>query len=459
LQATRIRPDTRPTDRLRLAAAGLSAVLPGLGQLFNRRPRLAALFLIPSVILAAFALSIVLFLFPSPSRLAAWVASPQVLGTLLTLNLAVLAWRLLAIGQAFLDTRRTGPTGRLGIVGIVLIAILVVIPHLAVYRYGTILGDTLGRIFTGDVLGSGQDPTTATGPTPADSARINVMLIGVDALQTRTEDLTDTMMVASLDPIGHTVSLLSIPRDLIDTPLGNGDVYGPKLNSLMSYANARPKEFPKGGIRTLEDALGTLLGIPIHYYARIDFVGFIKMVNALGGVDVTVARGFDDPTYDGYGFVKSGYGTGYSITSGPHHLDGINALAYARSRKAIGESDFTRQARQQQILVALRDKATHGESLLFELPDLLDAIGQTIRTDVPVDRLPALAAIMDEVGRDAVTSVVIRSPLIHPKSTRYGDAQEPDLARIRVVAAGLFSVPGSAPTAWPTPTPSPRPSA
>lgn len=457
MQATRIRPDTRPTDLRRLTAAGLSAVIPGLGQLFNRRPRLTALFLIPSLVLAAVLLSIILVQFPSPARLAAWVASPQVLGALLTLNLVALVWRLLAVGQAFLDTGRTGPTGRLGIAGIVLVAILVVIPHLAVYRYGTTLGDTLGHIFTGSVLGAANHDGPATGPIPGDGERINVLLIGVDALQTRTEDLTDTMMVASLDPVGHTVSLLSLPRDLIDTPLGTGDVYGPKLNSLMSYADAHPKAFPKGGLRTLEDAIGTLLGIPIHYYARIDFVGFIKMVDAVGGVDVTVDRGFDDPTYDAYGFATSGYNTGYSITAGDHHLDGINALAYARSRKALGESDFTRQARQQQILVALRDQATRGGSLLFQLPDLLVAIGQTIRSDVPVDRLPALAAIMEDVGRNDVTSVVIRSPLVHSKQTRYGDSQAPDLARIRAVAAALFTDPGTLPSAWPTPTPTKPP--
>ena len=442
-------------DRRRLAAAGLSAVIPGLGQLFNRRPRLAALFLVPCLILLL--VGVVLVQTQSPARLAAWVVNPPVLGALLTLNLALLAWRLVAVGQAFLDTKWTGPTGRLGIIGIVLIAVAVAIPHLAVYRYGTLLGDTFARVFSGPVVAPGS--SSVPGPSPAEGARINVMLIGVDALQNRTEDLTDTMMVASLDPVGHTVSLLSIPRDLVDTPLGNGDVFAPKLNSLMSYANSHPSDFPQGGIRALEDALGALLGIQIHYYARIDFVGFIKMVDAVGGVDVVVAHGFNDPTYDAYGFKKSGYGTGYSITAGPHHLDGVNALAYARSRKAITESDFTRQARQQQILVALRDKATQGGSLLFELPDLLDAVGKTIHSDVPPGELPTLAAIVDEVGRNAIASVVIRSPLIHPKVTRFGDSEEPDLARIRAMAAALFSTPGTPPTPWPTPTPTKAPKA
>ena len=96
---------------------------------------------------------------------------------------------------------------------------------------------------------------------------------------------------------------------------------------------------------------------------------------------------------------------------------------------------------------------------LFKLPDLLDAVGDTIRSDVPVDQLPALAAIMEEVGRDDVTSVVIRSPLVHPKKTSFGDSQAPDLAAIRAMAAKLFSAPGTAPAPWPTPKPTKAPKA
>jgi polyisoprenyl-teichoic acid--peptidoglycan teichoic acid transferase len=453
VQATRIRPDSRPTDLRRLAAAALSALIPGLGQLFNGRRRLAALFLVPSLILIA--LGFLLTQSQSPARLAAWVVSPQVLGTLMTLNILALAWRLLAVAQAFLDTRRTGPTGWPGIVGIAIIAVLVILPHVAVYRYGTILGDTFEKVFTGAVLDAVDDRRTSTGPIPGVDERVNVLLVGIDKRGKRTANLTDTMMVASLDPIGHTVSIVSIPRDLIDTPLGNGDVFGPKLNSLMHYADTHPREFPLGGIRTLETAVGALLQIPIHYYARLDFAGFIKMVDAVGGIDITVKKGFEDPKYDGYGFE----GRGFAMTAGRHHLDGANALAFARTRKAPGESDFTRQERQQQILIALRDQATRGGSLLFALPGLLEAVGETIRSDVPVDRLPALAAIMEEVGRYDVTSVVIRSPLIHAKKTRYGDSQAPDLAAIRAVAAALFSAPGTPPAPWPTARPTKPPKA
>ena len=398
-------------ERRRLAAAALSAILPGLGQGFNRRGQLAALFAIPSAVLLL--AGVVLVQVQSPARLVAWIVAPQVLGALLALNLLALAWRLIAVGQAFLDTSRPGPTGRLGLAGIVIIAVVVALPHLVVYRYGTILGETFARIFEGAGF-AGVAGGTA-GPTPADGGRINVLLVGVDKLPNRSATLTDTMMVASLDPVGKTVSLLSVPRDLIDTSLGDGNAFGPKLNSLLGYADAHRDQFPNGGMRTLENAVGALLGIPIHYYARIDFVGFIDMVDSVGGVDVMVARGFEDPGYDGFGFGRRGW----SITAGPHHLDGPNALAYARSRKAAGESDFTRAGRQQQILVALRDRATSGGSLLFQLPGLLDAVGKTIRSDVPVDKLPALAAIMEEVShRNVVSAVVVRPMRNVVSSTR-----------------------------------------
>jgi LCP family protein required for cell wall assembly len=418
-------------------------LIPGLGQLFNHRPRLAALFLIPSVILVG--LGIALVETGSPARLAALIVSPQVLGTLLALDLLVLAWRLLAVGQAFFDRGRTGPTGRLGIIGIVVIALLVALPHIAIYRYGTILGDAFGRIFQDATLNEGGGGAPA--PPPNDGQRINVLLVGVDKTAERTATLTDTMIVASLDPVGRTVSMVSLPRDMVNVPLGNGDVYGPKLNSLLSFADRDPKAFPKGGMRALEDAVGALLGIPIHYYARIDFVGFIAMVDAAGGVDIDVARTLSARRYDGYGLPE----TGFLLTAGRHHLDGAQALAYARIRKGKTETDFTRAARQQEVIVALRKSVTAGGSLFWRLPTLLDAFANMVRTDVPTSRLPELAAIVDEVGSNAVVRVVLGHPLVAAAETRYGSSQVPNLKAIRAVAAKLFSTPGTPPMPWPTP--------
>ena len=447
MHARRVRPDTGPIDRRRLAAAGLSAVLPGLGQAFNRRSRLASLFLAPSLVVLGVA--IVLITTQSLTRLAAFVVAPPVLGTLLTINLLALVWRLLAVGQAFLDTRRPGPTGRLGVIGIALILALVAVPHVMAYRYGTAFGSAFARMF--------DDERALPEPSPALTDRINVLLVGVDATRRRTATLTDTMMVVSLDPVGHTISMLSLPRDLIDVPMSDGNVYGPKLNSLMSYADTHPDDFPQGGMAALEDAVGTLLGVDIQYHAQVRFGGFIRIVDAVGGVDVDVVQGFTDPKYDGNG---EG-GRGWSITAGRHHLDGRNALAFSRSRKAPGESDFTRALRQQQVIIGVRDAVTKDGSLLWELPALLDAVGDAVRTDLPTSRLPQLAAILDEIDDDSITRSVIRHPLVRSVSTRYGSSLEPDVVAIRKVAAGLFPAPGLPPKPWPTPKPraEPKPSA
>jgi LCP family protein required for cell wall assembly len=251
-------------------------------------------------------------------------------------------------------------------------------------------------------------------------------------------------MVASLDRTLGSVSLVSVPRDLVDVPLGNGDVYGPKLNSLLGYAERHPEEFPDGPVRTLENAVGALLGIRIHYYATLDFNGFADLVDAVGGVVVNVKKGFEDPTYDGYGLD----GRGWSIEPGRHLLDGPNALAYARSRKALGESDFTRQDRQQQILVALRSRILSGGSLFFQLPGLLDTLGAMVRTDLPPDRLPELAALADTAERDEIVRVVIQRPLIRPTKNRYGAVQEPDLDAIRGMAAVVLPPPGTPASPW-----------
>ncbi len=152
----------------------------------------------------------------------------------------------------------------------------------------------------------------------------------------------------------------------------------------------------------------------------------------------TSRRPIDDPGYDGFGEGKRGW----SITAGEHHLDGANALAYARSRKSAGESDFTRAGRQQQIIVALKDAATEGGSVFWELPGLIGAVGDSIRTDLPIDRLPQLAAAIDEMGKGGITRAVIRHPLVRSVDTRYGSSLQPDIPAIRAVAAGLFPPPG-----------------
>lgn len=422
-------------------------VLPGTGQALNGRLRPALAFLVPSLVAIAGAW---LFLHSdTPTMLVARVVAPPVLAALLVLNLVVLAWRLVAVLGAFLDRRYPLRPGRLGAAGLAVVLVLTAVPHVLAWSYGSAAQAMFGQVFAGSNANA-----TTTLPQPGTNERLNVLLIGVDSGPGRTEALTDSLIVVSLDPIGRRVSMLSIPRDLASIPLGNGDTYGPKINSLLSYAERNPKLFPEGGIRTLENAVGALLGIPIHAYAQVDLAGFARMVDAVGGVDIDVKKPLDDPAYP-----RLDGGHGWSVTAGPHHFDGLDALAYARVRKVLGESDLTRAARQQEVLVALRNQAVSA-GLLVGLPQLLEAVGSTVRTDLAQDQLPQLAALAEQIGGSRTVKVVLTSPQIKAGSGAYGSVFLPVPARIKQLVKVIFGSPGADPT-WPVPAPSgsssPRP--
>lgn len=443
----------RGSDLPRVVAAGASAVFPGLGQLVNRRPRLAAWFGIPTLVAAL--IGALLVVTGSPARLLATVVAPSVMTFLLAVNALVLAVRLVSVWHAFFDRRHATSPGRVGMLVLAALTVAVVLPHAFANAWGTSAAASFSKIFTS----SGTGPGRQAAAVDPGSGRVNVLIVGVDSLPWRGETLTDSLMVASLDPVSKTASLLSLPRDIVDVPLGNGDVFAAKINSLMSYAAAHKDRFPQGGMRALEDAVGTMLGIPIHYYARIDFVGFVALVDAIGGVDVNVKKGFTDPVYDGYGF--AGYSPtsappGWSVTAGPHHFNGYEALAYARSRYAVGESDFTRAGRQQEILLAIRARLLSNGALLTQLPQLFQALGNLVKTDVPVERLPDFAAIVDEMGPSSISRRVLEHPLVvGANDPRLGSVQRPDLPAIRALAATLFPPPGTAPTGSSAPSRTP----
>jgi polyisoprenyl-teichoic acid--peptidoglycan teichoic acid transferase len=220
----------------------------------------------------------------------------------------------------------------------------------------------------------------------------------------------------------------------------------------MSWAERHRKEFPEGGVKVLEGAVGALFGIPIHAYATVDLAGFVAMVDAVGGVDITVKKALADPNYPRLDGKR-----GWSVEPGRHHFDGADALAYARIRKALGESDLTRAARQQEVLVALRNQVV-GAGALLNLPRLMAAAGTTIRTDLPQDLLPQLAALAAQVDGSSTVKVVLSSPQIKSGgTTKYGSVFLPVPTRIAQLTKVVFGPPGADPT-WPVPRPKPSPS-
>lgn len=442
-------------DLRRTIAAGASAVIPGFGQLINGRLRLARWFALPALILIAFlALRIAT---NSPARLLASIVSPSVMGLLLALNVVVLGWRLVSVLHAFFDRRYEARSGRAGAAGLALLLILVVVPH----GLANALGSSSQAAFSSVFAGAG-----GSGPGGAVAAilgglgsrdRVNLLIVGLDTAPGRAESLTDSLMVASVDPVGRTASLISVPGDIVRVPLGNGSLYGPKLNSLLSYADANPAQFPQGGMRALEDAVGALLGIRIDYYARLDLVGFARLVDAVGGVDVNVRKGFVDHRYDGLGINPKGI-HGWSVTAGLHHFNGYEALAYARSRYASGESDFTRAVRQQELLVAIRARVMSDGGLLMRLPQLVTVFGGAVRTDLPADRLPDLAAVADQLKAASFFRLVLGAPYVRPGSDpALGSVLLADLPLIRAAVASIAPPAGETPVAPSAPQPTAAP--
>ena len=208
--------------------------------------------------------------------------------------------------------------------------------------------------------------------------RVTFLVTGVDSGHDRTHALTDTLLVVSVDKDTNQAVMLSIPRDTARFPMYSGGIYNDKINSLMTAARNNPSKYPDGPTGTLTKEIGYLVGIPINYYAAINLEGFQSMVDLVGGVDIVNPKPITDPVYDWFN------GTyGFYLTAGKHHLDGKTALAYARSRYGAGDNDFTRAARQQQLLLALRAKMG-TTTMLTKLP--VDPPGR--REDDP-DELPA----------------------------------------------------------------------
>ena len=428
------------------------------------RRRLGLLLGLPVVFLVSAV--VVLLATTSSFRLAAQLAADEVLAGLIVLQGIVLVWRLVAVGSSLFSPRLPRPGVRDSL-PIALLLVAVVLPQ----AYAGALTQA-GREAANDIFDDATPPPVAAAPSvapepdpsflaPAPSAttapsvspspsgppavpRINLLVIGVDAGVGRNTYLTDTMIVVSVDPVAETVSMLSIPRDMVDVPLPDGRTYTGKINSLASYARHHTPQFPgydgTGG-DVLMDALGALLGMEIDMYATVNLGGFVRVIDTLGGIDVNVLRSFCDPSYTEYG-----YEHGFSITKGRHHLNGNQALAYARVRKPAGESDFTRAARQQEVLSGIRDSIVGGRFLNDPI-GLVRALGKTVTTNVPRNRLPDYVELATKIDRRKTYRAVIKSPLVRSAMDRRGSIQVPNVKAIRALAAELFPVSGELPAA------------
>ena len=253
-----------------------------------------------------------------------------------------------------------------------------------------------------------QSPLAAALSQP-EPERINILVMGVDVPDYEAEPArTDTIMVVSIDPTGGPNAVLSIPRDLW-VPIGP---YGENRINTAYFLGQTRSEYPGGGPGLLRATVEQNFGISIDYYVCVDFDGFRRLVDEIGGVTVEVERDIYDSAYpDGQGGLTTIF-----IPAGLQHMDGEMALQYARSRH--DSNDFDRARRQQQLLVALRDEVLGNggvTGLIPRLPSLYRSFSDAVETDLSLDDLARLADIAEQLDANRVETAV----LDHTVTTRY----------------------------------------
>lgn len=282
------------------------------------------------------------------------------------------------------------------------------------------------------------DPTPTTAPPtptalPEWSGRdpINILLLGVD---TRVGDTgpprSDTIIIVHVDPVAKRVDMLSIPRDLLVEIPG---YYATKINAAYPFGEL-DESIPGGGPTLVAQTIEYNFGIPIHYFAEVDIAGMEKVVDTIGGIMVDVPGIVKD---DQYPTEDSGF-TRVRFTPGLQMMDGVTAVRYARTRHDGG--DFSRQTRQQQVLLAIRERAL-ATGLITNLPDIISELGDSVRTDILGDdpslrKLYSLARLGQDIGRENIYSHSL-SGLVYEEVINDGYYLVGDWDVIRALAADL----------------------
>ncbi|PKM91146.1 hypothetical protein CVU82_03780 [Candidatus Falkowbacteria bacterium HGW-Falkowbacteria-1] len=242
-----------------------------------------------------------------------------------------------------------------------------------------------------------------------DQDRINILLLGMGGQKHDGGYLTDTIILVSLKPSTKKISMLSIPRDLSVAVEGMG---WQKINAINAFAES--KKDGSGG-EALSQALSDVLDIPIHYYIRVDFNGFVNIVDILGGVELEVENTLEDYHYpisgqedneDYYSRFEHLY-----IEKGWQKMDGTLALKYARSRYASGieGSDFARARRQQKIIQAVKEKLLKTENFFKPtvISGLISELNESLSFNLKIWEAIKLWQMFKDVGDSDISNYVL----------------------------------------------------
>jgi len=239
------------------------------------------------------------------------------------------------------------------------------------------------------------------------------------------------MILVTIDPATGKAGMLSIPRDLWVTIPG----YGENRINTAHYLGDK-NGYPGGGPALAMKTVQYNLGVPVHFYIRVDFDGFRRIVDTLGGIEIDVPQAIDDPKYpdENYGYDP------FYIERGSQYLDGHTALKYARTR-ATSDSDFDRARRQQQVLLAIREKAI-AVGVIPKIPELWATMADTVQTDLQLVDILELAKLVDRISGDNVQTVVVdRSMTVDYRTDTGAQVLLPIREKMRPVIDAMFSSP------------------
>jgi LCP family protein required for cell wall assembly len=238
---------------------------------------------------------------------------------------------------------------------------------------------------------------------PDSDEPINILLLGSDTRPDQGVTRTDAMILVHINPASGRVSLLSLPRDLWVQIPGFGHQ---RINA--AYPIGEKQLGPGYGGALAKETLSGLVGVPVQHFLLVDFEGFKKVIDTIGGITIDVPKAIDDPSYptDDYQTIA------VHFNPGPQHLDGEHALIYARTRHA--DSDFGRNQRQQQVLMAIF-QSVRDQGLLSQLTNLDDytgALRDYVRTDISRSDMLRLARMAGGFKSDSIQRYAIGPDMV-----------------------------------------------
>jgi len=223
--------------------------------------------------------------------------------------------------------------------------------------------------------------------------RINILLLGMGGEGHSGKNLTDTIMLLSVNPQTHQTAFLSIPRDLL--VYMKKEKITTKINAVYAYGIQNQKKTPAESLLPLKEIISDITGQEIDYYLALDFEGFEKIIADIGGVDVEVTDDIYDDRYPGPNF---SYET-FKLSKGFQHLDSQTALKYCRVRHISG-GDFGRAARQQQVIASVKNKIFSTKTLLDipKVEKIINDLGEHLKTDLKFEEIPAFISLAESAN-------------------------------------------------------------